>query len=100
MSTINLADLLVLSLANYAVAITITTSLIFAPVREFVKDHSLFFGNLISCPYCTGVWTASGFILAAGAFHNVIDYFINAMAVVGLSALFSYTWIKIAGFQN
>ena len=40
----------------------ITHSILFKNLREYVSKKSIFFGNLINCILCTGVWI--GFLLS------------------------------------
>jgi hypothetical protein len=107
-----LESLFILALANFAIAITVTRSVMFEGFRQFViKRRSLFWGNLFSCPYCFGHWSA--FVLCwlnqfpnregESFWHHEnywIQFFTYAFAVIGLSALFSYAWIRISGFLH
>jgi uncharacterized protein DUF1360 len=51
-----------LSLATGAAAFTITRTKISEPFREAVKQRSPWFGNLVSCPYCTSHWLSAAAI--------------------------------------
>lgn len=102
-----LPNLLILSLANYAIAVLITRSVMFGGFRQWVRRRSMFFGDLVSCPYCMGHWT--GAVLTALSLRspfaipgssNWIGFILASFAVIGLSAFFSYGWLKLAGFDK
>jgi hypothetical protein len=87
----------ILSLANMCVALTVTTSMIFAPFRAWNSAHAPgFIADLIHCPYCFGHWSAFALLCWSGLFRPQ-DFLIAWLAVTGLSALFSYAWLRLAG---
>jgi len=119
-----LKALLVISLANMALTITVTRSVMFEKFREWTKGIRLF-----SCPYCFSHWTAFVLVWLTGlgqvdkydwrdwvvpGFHSQavyhfdiiffqhlyvfdpITYFIQCFAVIGLTAFLTYSWIAIS----
>ena len=77
--------LLFFILSSCGITFIITHSSIFEPIREFVERRSNFFGELLSCPMCSGFWV--GFLLSvvdfqeynpiyAGAITSLISWFI------------------------
>lgn len=123
-----LQALFILSLANFALSITVTRSVMFEKFRRRFRPDS-YLGRLFNCPYCFGHWTASPLVYLSGVsgvdtynwrdwtasgFHSQAVYhydiiffqhlyvfdpitvFIQSFAVIGMSALLSYTWIWIS----
>jgi ABC-type Fe3+ transport system permease subunit len=58
------AECAVLGIAAAVVALTVTKSSLFAPIRDRLEGRR-FLGKLSSCPYCFSHWAALGFVLAA-----------------------------------
>jgi hypothetical protein len=56
-------QILLLSMPNAAIAFTVTETKFFAPLRSWTREKSAFLGELASCGYCFGHWTA--FVLVA-----------------------------------
>lgn len=57
-----MVSLLVWIFVSYGMTSIIVWGSIFEPLREFIKKHSKFFGDLISCVLCTSTWV--GFFLS------------------------------------
>jgi len=81
------------------ISYTLTKGSIFGPLRLWLIDHSLFFGKLLQCPYCTSHWVAFGAMLL---FHPRMvggpvwaDYIATGFALTGLSALFAASIFKL-----
>lgn len=88
---------LYLSLATAAISLTVTRSVLFAPLRAKLKGklHELF-----SCPYCFSHWVSFALVLQYQ--HKLFDcgfpptdYFITAMVLVALSNLVTFTLLKL-----
>lgn len=54
-----LTTLFVLSAAVSAVSMILAKSTLFERPRDWVKEHSKFFGQLVNCPLCTSVWVSA-----------------------------------------
>lgn len=90
-------DVCLLSLANASLAFTVTETKLFAPLRAWAKSRSAFLGEMLSCGYCLGHWTAFGLT----ALYRVrlwtgpwppLDYFLTALVIAWLSA---FQWIAL-----
>jgi hypothetical protein len=99
-----LLALIPMSLAVYAISVTVTTSVLFRDLRKRIRLRNTTAGNLVSCPYCFSHWTA---FLVCGLSNVQLgitpNLFLNwvfvSLAVVGLANLFSYTFLKLSGFR-
>ncbi len=85
-------SIIALSVAVATIAITCTKTKISKPVRQWITKKSTWFGDLVSCPYCFGHWVSFVAVAAvrpvvtdSGVF--LLDLFVSAMVVTGLSAL-------------
>jgi hypothetical protein len=68
-------------IAIAGITIVITTSKLFKPLREFITGKSLFFGRLLSCALCTGVWIGLLFFLTPVCLRSALHYvFIGSLA--------------------
>lgn len=80
-----------LSVVNASLAFTVTESKLFAGWRERVRARSRFFGELVSCGYCFGHWTAAALVAVyvPRLFRGwaPLDYVLTALAVAWLGAL-------------
>ena len=89
-------DVAVLSLANAAIAFTVTETKLFGPFRDWTKAKHHALGELFACGYCLGHWSA--FALTAIYRPRLfeawwpIDYFLTAMVIAWLSA---FQWILL-----
>jgi hypothetical protein len=92
--------LIICSLAAATVAVTLSKSGVFKPMRLAIKSRSRhwFFrwlGKLLDCPYCTSHWTAFAVALVFQprpvAVHWAIDWLLSAFAMVVLAAW----WAKV-----
>lgn len=78
-----------LSMANAAIAFTVTETKLFHRFREWRKGKNSFLGELVSCGYCFGHWSA--FLLVAiyqlRLFERwwPLDYFLTALVMAWLS---------------
>jgi hypothetical protein len=67
-------------LAAYGMTSILVWGSIFESTRTFIKKHSKFFGDLISCTLCTGTWVGFFMSLILGSLcsHYVIaPWFVN-----------------------
>jgi hypothetical protein len=101
-SITNAADWLLIAVAVERVTEIITTSEIFAPVRNYIKGHAyqysdpseiskcgkllIWVDKLISCGYCTSVWVSLVFALIF--MDRDITLVINVFAVHGFANLY------------
>lgn len=85
------ATVLWLSLANASMAFTVSETRLFARFREWTRGQSVFAGELVSCGYCLGHWTAFALMLvyAPRLFHGwaPLDYLLTGLVVAWLSGL-------------
>ncbi|MEI6118430.1 MAG: DUF1360 domain-containing protein [bacterium] len=51
-----LLECFMIALAGSAISMTITKATISKSLREKIKAKNKFFGELLSCPYCTSHW--------------------------------------------
>ncbi len=81
--------LLWLSMANAAMAFTVTETKLFHRFREWIEGKNSFLGELVSCGYCFGHWSA--FLLVAIYQPRLferwwpLDYFLTALVIAWLS---------------
>ena len=61
-------------IAIAGITIVITTSKLVKPVREAVSRKSLFFGKLLSCALCTGVWIGLAFYCLPEHMYPALHY--------------------------
>lgn len=79
-----------LSLANASIAFTVTEARLCRGLREWIKHKNSFLGELFSCGYCFGHWSA--FLLTAVYQPRLLqqwqplDYFLTALVIAWLSA--------------
>lgn len=65
----------------------ITSSKLLKPLREYVSSKSIFFGELLGCAQCTGVWVGFGmsFITQENWYScftvSLISYFLSLIAL-------------------
>jgi hypothetical protein len=91
-----MAEVLYLSLVTASMPFTVTETRLFLPLREWLKQKSVWAGNLSSRGYCLGHWIA--FCLVAiyqpRLFQSwwLLDYFLTALAIGWLAAIH---WIVI-----
>lgn len=87
-----IGTLVVLALAVSAIAMTLTKTAIFRPPRSWVARKSEFWGELVTCPYCTSHWVAVALAVAVPARPVqtgwwILDFGIATSALVTLSAV-------------
>jgi hypothetical protein len=79
-----------LSVANASIAFTVTEARLFRGLRDWIRGGNAFLGELFSCGYCLGHWSA--FLLVAiyqpRLFDRwwLLDYFLTALVIAWLSA--------------
>ena len=90
------ASVLLLSLVNASISFTIAETKLLKPVREWMKCRSKLLGELFSCGYCFGHWSA--FALTAiyrpclFQIWRPCDLFMTALVIAWLSA---FQWIAL-----
>ena len=57
-------------LAAYGMTSILVWGSIFESTRTFIKKHSKFFGDLISCTLCTGTWVGFFMSIVFGGLSN------------------------------
>jgi len=90
-----LIKIIVLSFVVSPIALTITKTKVFKPLRTFLVSHCEWLGKLFSCPYCFGHWTS--FIVIAVfrpvaiscGFFFLIDYAVSAFIMIAISTMIS-----------
>ena len=94
-------QLLLLSMPNAAIAFTVTETRVFAPIRSWTKQKSAFLGELVSCGYCFGHWTAFVFVaIYRPQLFELwwgLDYFLTALTLAWLSA---FQWILLCWLMH
>lgn len=93
-----------LSFICASISFTVTETKLFEKMREWLKKKNKFLGELISCGYCFGHWTAFGLVavLAAAAKNpggmlsfspgvwQIADYFLTALVIAWFSG---FQWL-------
>jgi hypothetical protein len=83
-----------LSLVTASISFTVTETKLFLPLREWIKKHSSFSGELLTCGCCFGHWVAFALvaIYRPRLFHCwwLLDYFLTALAIAWLAG---FQWI-------
>ena len=87
-----LTSLIILGLASSTVSVTVGSSQLLKPARNWIGRHSEFLGDLISCPYCLGHWVAAGIMFSAGE-PSLIQW----LSITALSAIFSGLITRLFG---
>jgi hypothetical protein len=77
-------------LASYGMTSIIVWGKIFENQREWIKKHSKFFGDLVSCTLCTGTWVGFFMSLVLGGLSNhfvqshwIVYFFFDGMFTAG-----------------
>ena len=85
------SKLLILSLATSVIAVTLSKTKVFKPMRHWIWQRNTWSYNLISCTYCLTHWVAftlvSIYPLNLMGKYQVIDYFVSSFAVVAIAAV-------------
>ncbi len=68
-------------LTAYGMTSILVWGSIFDSTREFIKKHSKFFGDLISCTLCTSTWVGFFMSLVLG---SLIGTLLNTHWLIGL----------------
>jgi hypothetical protein len=78
------------SFIAYGMMTIIVYGSIFEKSREWIKSHSHFFGELVSCPLCTSTWIGFIMSLTLGSISSVyfstfypINVFVDGMFTAG-----------------
>ncbi len=83
-----------LAFITASLSFTVTETKIFSPLREWIKKHNTFWGELLSCGYCFGHWVAFALVVLYRPnifdFWWLLDYFLTALVIAWLSA---FQWI-------
>jgi hypothetical protein len=94
-------QILLFSLPNAAIAFTVAETKIFAPFRNWTKQKSAFFGELVSCGYCLGHWTAFAIVAIYRPrlfdLWSPLDFFLTAVTLAWLSA---FQWILLCWLMH
>ncbi len=89
-------QVLALSVVNAAIAFTVAETKLFKPAREWVRLKSDFLGELISCGYCFGMWSAFALVAVyqPRLFHAawILDLFLTALVIGWLGA---FQWVAM-----
>ncbi len=82
--------LLLWILTAYGMTSIIVWGSIFESTREFIKNHSKFFGDLVSCTLCTSTWVGFFMSLVLGGLvtnvlnvHWLLGVFFDGMFTAG-----------------
>lgn len=102
--SVALFQMFVLALATAAISVTVSKARVFASFRSWVASKNAWFGELISCSYCTSHWVA----LALTAVYRpklvsqltAIDFLVSVFAIVATSAVLSGAIMKLTPFQQ
>lgn len=81
----NYIQLITISFAVASISYTISKSSIFYRFRYFIKNHSDFFGELFSCPYCLSHWIS--FFFCLNFYPLNVSFIVSVCAIVTLSII-------------
>jgi hypothetical protein len=88
-----LSEAFVLALATTSISVTIARAEIFAPLREYISEKSVWAGKLVSCSYCVSHWVSMVFV---ATYRPIIiemwifsDLIVSVFAIVTISAILS-----------
>lgn len=85
MLKLNLIEILLLGIASGVISLTVTKAVIFKSTRDWLESKSEFFGDLVTCPYCFGHWSAA-FLFTW--------YYLSIVTVIGFLPFLVY-WLVI-----
>jgi hypothetical protein len=101
--TTALYQIIILSLATGAIAVTISKAQVFASTREWIMKHNTWLGRLVSCSYCTSHWVAIFFVIcyrpALIQRWIVLDLIVSVFVIVTLAAIVSGVISKLTHFR-
>lgn len=81
------ADMALDALAAYRLTRLITEDRITETPRDALRQHGGWLGELVSCPWCIGVWAAGGVILARRLAPRVWEPAAEVLAVAAVVGL-------------
>jgi hypothetical protein len=96
-----MANVIYLSLVTASVSFTLTETKLFLPIREWIKEHNSFLGELLTCGYCFAHWIA--FLLVAiyrprlFDFWWLLDYFLTALVIAWLAG---FQWVVMCWLMD
>lgn len=100
---VNIFDITIILLSSFRMIRLLLYEKIFSIIRKFINDRweNLIFGsigNLISCPWCTGVWV----VLFAFDLHYLIPYgnYFNFILAVSSIASIMVILINMLNLKN
>jgi len=99
MVRMTIKTVITLSLMCASISFTVTETKVFEPLREWLKKKSKFLGELISCGYCFGHWTAFALTAVLATVEKnpggllgfppggwqIADYFLTALVIAWFS---------------
>ncbi len=96
-----LLQVVLLSVVTASLAFTVTETVLFAPLREWIKRRSLWLGKLFSCGYCLGWWIALMLVVLYQPRLLdrwwLLDYFLTAAVIAWLAA---FQWIALCWLMD
>jgi hypothetical protein len=100
----SLGQVTMIALATAAISLTTARGRIFAPFREWVASKSTWFGELVSCFYCTSHWLAIAFVAVYQPVlvqkWIILDLFVSVFVVVAIAALVSSVVIRLTSYGD
>ena len=94
MAVFNLGQLLEMGVATGVASLTITRSRPLRPVRDWIYNRSLWWGELVSCPYCMSHWVAAALVLWSWpGLHQVVLEWLVVVAIAAPVAAGVYSAI-------
>jgi hypothetical protein len=117
-------NLILIALANMAMVLTVSTSMMFADFRAWAQRIWPWLGKMVSCPYCLSHWTSPVLLFLVrlnserttdwgliGIWRTVVfwgswtpwhydpvSYFVYTWALIGTTVILAYGWLRLAGF--
>ena len=94
----------VLALATSAISVTISKAKVFEALRYWIAKRNKWFGELVSCSYCTSHWVAIAFvaIYRPRPIHQffLIDIIVSVFVIVIFSAIVSGLVMRLLQFHT
>ncbi len=96
METINLLLTTEIGVATGVISLTLTRSRLLRGPRNWIKYRSPWWGELVTCPYCTSHWVAATLVGALGA-HGVKEWLLSTTWAIAIASVASYAiWRAIS----
>ncbi|MCP1306428.1 DUF1360 domain-containing protein [Paenibacillus tyrfis] len=113
---LNFLEVIIFCLAAYRITHFLVFDKVFDPIRNFfvTRDYGgpiptfmlqggaarRYFGKLLNCHWCTGIWVSFAMVGFNWAFHDAASWFFLALAAAAVLSLIETCWTKTVGFPE